>query len=464
MRYKVLENELYERWDEILERMKVDFDISDVSYRTFIKKLSLYGVKDNTITILIDDTSIGSNSKQFIEQKYNTFLSVAIEEVTNVHYELTYISLTELDAKNSTNMPEKEEKKVRLNPSINPNYTFDTFIVGDNNDYAHAASLKVAEEPGDTYNPLFIYGGAGLGKTHLMHAIANYILEHDKTKKVVYVTSETFTNEIVDAVRDSKNEHSTARQDFRNKYRTVDVLLIDDIQFIEGKEATQLEFFHTFNHLHGLGKQIIISSDKHPSTMTTLEERLRSRFEMGLTVDIKTPTYETRMAILRKKEELDGLEKYHIPDEVMQYIANNIKSNIRELEGSLNKLIALSNLENKPIDIPLAAEALKDMISPDDTRAVSPELIMDVVSEHFNVPVTELKGKKRNAEIVLPRQIVMYLCRNMTDTPLKSIGALLGGKDHASISHGVRKIENDLKTDEALNNTVNIIKKKINPV
>ena len=187
MRYKVLENELYERWDEILERMKVDFDISDVSYRTFIKKLSLYGVKDNTITILIDDTSIGSNSKQFIEQKYNTFLSVAIEEVTNVHYELTYISLTELDAKNSTNMPEKEEKKVRLNPSINPNYTFDTFIVGDNNDYAHAASLKVAEEPGDTYNPLFIYGGAGLGKTHLMHAIANYILEHDISRKLFWL-------------------------------------------------------------------------------------------------------------------------------------------------------------------------------------------------------------------------------------------------------------------------------------
>ena len=201
-----------------------------------------------------------------------------------------------------------------------------------------------------------------------------------------------------------------------------------------------------------------------PKDIETLESRLRTRFEWGLIADISSPDYETRMAILRKKEELDGLEKYHIPDEVMQYIANNIKSNIRELEGSLNKLIALSNLENKPIDIPLAAEALKDMISPDDTRAVSPELIMDVVSEHFNVPVAELKGKKRNAEIVLPRQIVMYLCRNMTDTPLKSIGALLGGKDHASISHGVRKIENDLKTDEALNNTVNIIKKKINPV
>ena len=227
---------------------------------------------------------------------------------------------------------------------------------------------------------------------------------------------------------------------------------------------SQEEFFHTFNHLHVSGKQIIISSDKPPKDIETLEARLRTRFEWGLIADISSPDYETRMAILRKKEELDGLEKYHIPDEVMQYIANNIKSNIRELEGSLNKLIALSNLENKPIDIPLAAEALKDMISPDDTRAVSPELIMDVVSEHFNVPVAELKGKKRNAEIVLPRQIVMYLCRNMTDTPLKSIGALLGGKDHAAISHGVRKIENDLKTDEALNNTVNIIKKKINPV
>ena len=261
-----------------------------------------------------------------------------------------------------------------------------------------------------------------------------------------------------------RSGNASAMNKLREKYRTIDVLMVDDVQFIIGKESTQEEFFHTFNHLHVSGKQIIISSDKPPKDIETLEARLRTRFEWGLIADISSPDYETRMAILRKKEELDGLEKYHIPDEVMQYIANNIKSNIRELEGSLNKLIALSNLENKPIDIPLAAEALKDMISPDDTRAVSPELIMDVVSEHFNVPVAELKGKKRNAEIVLPRQIVMYLCRNMTDTPLKSIGALLGGKDHASISHGVRKIENDLKTDEALNNTVNIIKKKINPV
>ena len=251
---------------------------------------------------------------------------------------------------------------------------------------------------------------------------------------------------------------------FREKYRNNDVLLIDDIQFIIGKESTQEEFFHTFNHLHVSGKQIIISSDKPPKDIETLEARLRTRFEWGLIADISSPDYETRMAILRKKEELDGLERYHIPDDVMQYIANNIKSNIRELEGSLNKLIALSNLENKPIDIPLAAEALKDMISPDDNRVVTPELILDIVSEHFNIPISDLKGKKRNAEIVLPRQIVMYLCRVMTDTSLKAIGAFLGGKDHASVTHGIKKIEAEIKTDEALHNTVNIIMKKINPL
>ena len=272
-----------------------------------------------------------------------------------------------------------------------------------------------------------------------MHSVAHYILKHDPSKKVLYVTSETFTNELIEALKVGKNGNEMAMTSFREKYRNNDVLLIDDIQFIIGKESTQEEFFHTFNNLHLAGKQIIISSDKPPKDMETLEARLRTRFEWGMIADISSPDYETRMAILRKKEELDGLEKYHIPDEVMQYIANNIKSNIRELEGSLNKLIALSNLENKPIDIPLAAEALKDMISPDDNRAVSPELIIEVVSEHFNYPVAELKGKKRNAEIVLPRQIFMYLSRNRTDTPLKSIGALLVGKNHASTTQGVKR-------------------------
>ena len=459
-------NIVKEKWPEIIEHLRVEHELSNVSFHTWIQPLKVYDVIDNTVFILVNMNA----SVEYIEKKYLLPLKVCIAEITGTEFEVAFLSEDDDRIDELQNMAieanqKKKTKSAAEKAGLNPKYTFDTFVVGGNNNFAHAASLAVAESPGEVYNPLFLYGGVGLGKTHLMHSIAHFILEQNPKKKVLYVTSETFTNEMIEALRMGKtpgNESSIEK--FRDKYRNNDVLLIDDIQFIIGKESTQEEFFHTFNHLHTSGKQIIISSDKPPKDIETLEARLRTRFEWGLIADISSPDYETRMAILRKKEELDGLEKYHIPDEVMQYIANNIKSNIRELEGSLNKLIALSNLENKPIDIPLAAEALKDMISPDDTRAVSPELIMDVVSEHFNVPVAELKGKKRNAEIVLPRQIVMYLCRNMTDTPLKSIGALLGGKDHASISHGVRKIENDLKTDEALNNTVNIIKKKINPV
>ena len=251
---------------------------------------------------------------------------------------------------------------------------------------------------------------------------------------------------------------------FREKYRNIDVLLIDDVQFIIGKESTQEEFFHTFNHLHVSGKQIIISSDKPPKDIETLEARLRTRFEWGLIADISSPDYETRMAILRKKEELDGLQKYHISNEVMQYIATNVKSNIRELEGSLNKLIALHKLKNEEINIMLAAEALKDIVSPNKNRQITPELILEVVSEHFSVSIADLKSGKRNANIANSRQIAMYLCRTMTDTPLKSIGIMLGGRDHSTVSHGVDKVTEDIKTNEALNNTIEIIKKKINPV
>lgn len=462
MRYKTLENELYQRWEEILEHMKVSFDITDVSYRTFIKILSIYSVEDNKITILIDDINIG-NSKSFIEKKYNRFLSVAIEEITGIHYELSYLSLTALDLKNKDQLQEKDLKKVRLNPSINPNYTFDTFIVGDNNDYAHAASLKVAEEPGDTYNPLFIYGGPGLGKTHLMHAIANYILENDKSKKVIYVTSETFTNEIVDAVRDSKNEHSTARQEFRNKYRNVDVLLIDDIQFIIGKESTQLEFFHTFNHLYESQKQIIISSDKHPSTMTMLEERLRSRFEMGLTVDVKPPTYETRMAILRKKV---SEENIILDDNILDYIASNIVSNIRELQGAINKVISFSNLCDKEITMELAKEALADMINPNMRKEITVEYISETVADHFGITVKDLLSSKRNSNIVFPRHICMYLCRELTGNSLADIGSKLGNRHHSTILHSIELIEKKLKNgqdNEELKKTLDVLNKKINP-
>lgn len=455
-------NIVEQNWDQILNKMKLEYCSSNISYNTWIAPLTVYEVKDDTVYILVKLRA----SLEHIEEKYLLPFKVCIAEVTGIEYEVAFVT------DNQTVIQEKKEnilKKSRANAvferaNLNPKYTFDTFVVGSNNSFAHAASLAVAESPGEAYNPLFIYGGVGLGKTHLMHSIAHFILENDPSKNVLYVTSETFTNELIEALKAGKTGSELAMTKFREKYRNNDVLLIDDIQFIIGKESTQEEFFHTFNHLHVSGKQIIISSDKPPKDIETLEARLRTRFEWGLIADISSPDYETRMAILRKKEELDGLERYHIPDDVMQYIANNIKSNIRELEGSLNKLIALSNLENKPIDIPLAAEALKDMISPDDNRTVTPELILDIVSEHFNVPISDLKGKKRNAEIVLPRQIVMYLCRVMTDTSLKAIGAFLGGKDHASVTHGIKKIEAEIKTDEALHNTVNIIMKKINPI
>ena len=454
-------NIVEENWEQILNKMKLEYCSSNISYNTWIAPLTVYEVTDDTVYILVKLRA----SLEHIEEKYLLPFKVCIAEVTGYEYEVSFVTDDHvvIQEKKDTAVKKQQSNAIFEQANLNPKYTFDTFVVGSNNNFAHAASLAVADSPGEIYNPLFLYGGVGLGKTHLMHSIAHFILEKDPTKKVLYVTSETFTNELIDALKIGKNGNELAMTTFREKYRNNDVLLIDDIQFIIGKESTQEEFFHTFNHLHVSGKQIIISSDKPPKDIETLEARLRTRFEWGLIADISSPDYETRMAILRKKEELDGLERYHIPDEVMQYIANNITSNIRELEGSLNKLIALANLENKPIDIPLAAEALKDMISPNNTREITPELIIEVVSDHFNVPAAELKGKKRNAEIVLPRQIVMYLCRKMTDTPLKTIGLILGGKDHASVSHGVKKIEHDVKTDEALNNTVNIIKKKLMP-
>ena len=449
-----------EKWEEILQKMKSEYCTSNISYTTWIEPLTIYEVKDDTVFIFVSLKA----SIEHIHDKYLLPFRVCIAEVTGKEYQVEFVTEDNVQVQKEAVAVKKQNDAIFEQANLNPKYTFDTFVVGNNNTFAHAASLAVAESPGNRYNPLFIYGGVGLGKTHLMHAIAHFILENDPTKKVLYVTSETFTNELIDALKNGKINNENATTSFREKYRNNDVLLIDDIQFIIGKESTQEEFFHTFNHIHGAGGQIIISSDKPPKDIETLEARLRTRFEWGLIADISSPDYETRMAILRKKEELDGLDRYHIPDEVLQYIATNVKSNIRELEGSLNKLIALAVLENKPIDIALAAEALKDIISPDQNRVVTPGLIMNVVSVHFNVSIDDLKGKKRNSEIVLPRQVFMYLCNELTDEPLKSIGIELGGKDHSTVSHGVQKIESLLQEDEALNNTVNIIKKKINPI
>ena len=460
-------NIVAEKWDEIIHKLKIEYGLSNVSFRTWIEPLEVYNVSDSTVYILVPLKS----SVDYINQKYLLPFQVCIAEITGQEFEVKFITVDDSQNINVKNQDDTYKKNATQNSifeqaNLNPKYTFDTFVVGGNNNFAHAASLAVSESPGEIYNPLFLYGGVGLGKTHLMHSIAHFILEKDPTKKVLYVTSETFTNELIEALKSGKTSggNELAMTAFREKYRNIDVLLIDDVQFIIGKESTHEEFFHTFNHLHVSGKQIIISSDKPPKDIETLEARLRTRFEWGLIADISSPDYETRMAILRKKEELDGLQKYHISNEVMQYIATNVKSNIRELEGSLNKLIALHKLKNEEINIMLAAEALKDIVSPNKNRQITPELILEVVSEHFSVSIADLKSGKRNANIANSRQIAMYLCRTMTDTPLKSIGIMLGGRDHSTVSHGVDKVTEDIKTNEALNNTIEIIKKKINPV
>ena len=460
-------NEVKEKWPEIIEHLRVEHELLNVSFNTWIKPLKVYDVIDDTAYILVNKDS----SVEYIDKKYRLPLMVCIAEITGKEYEIQFVSedddkLNEIHNASIDNGQKKKTKSLAEKAGLNPKYTFDTFVVGGNNNFAHAASLAVAESPGEVYNPLFLYGGVGLGKTHLMHSIAHFILDKNPKKKVLYVTSETFTNELIDALRNGKTAgNETAMLNFRDKYRNIDVLLIDDIQFIIGKESTQEEFFHTFNHLHTLGKQIIISSDKPPKDIETLESRLRTRFEWGLIADISSPDYETRMAILQKKIELDHLEKYNIKNDVLDYIAANVKSNIRELEGFLNKLIALYKLNNNnnPIDIALAAEALKDIISSDNRREVTPELILDIVADHFGITVADLKSKKRDSEIAVPRQICMYLMRTMTDTALKGIGAVLGGKDHSTVKYGVEKIAKDIESDEMMANTINIIKKKINP-
>ena len=459
-------NIVEEKWEEIIEHLKVEHDLSNVSFNTWIRPLKVYDIIDDTVIILVNSNS----SVEYIEKKYLLPLKVCIADITGKEYEIRFLSeddnvLEELKSNPSEGTVKKRTKSAAEKAGLNPKYTFDTFVVGGNNNFAHAASLAVAESPGEVYNPLFLYGGVGLGKTHLMHSIAHFILDKNPKKKVLYVTSETFTNELIEALKMGKTSgNESAISKFRDKYRNNDVLLIDDIQFIIGKESTQEEFFHTFNHLHTSGKQIIISSDKPPKDIETLEARLRTRFEWGLIADISAPNYETRMAILQKKIELDQLEKYNIPKDVLKYIAENVKTNIRELEGSLNKLIALYKLNHEgEIDIPLAAEALKDIISSDNKREVTPELILDIVADHFGITVADLKSNKRNADIAFPRQIAMFLIRTMTESSLKAVGIILGGKDHSTVKYGIEKIASEEKKDETLNNTINIIRKKINP-
>ncbi len=446
-----------ENWEKIKETVRKEYELTAVSFDTWVNPLRFYDVKQDTVIIMIPSDQ--AHALNYISSKYKSFFKVIISEMFDRTYNISFILEKDaLDQENNILPASKNDHPVNYeNANLNPKYKFDTFVVGSNNKLAHSAALAVAESPGEVYNPLYIYGGAGLGKTHLMHSIGHFILERNPDRKVLYVTSENFTNEVIENIRSGD---AIKLNKMREKYRTVDVLMIDDIQFIIGKESTQEEFFHTFNTLHSMNKQVILSSDRPPKEMETLDERFRSRFEWGLIADIQPPDYETRMAILKK-----NAENYHkeIDDEVLNYIAENIKSNIRELEGALNKIFAFSKLNNVDINLDHAKEALKDVIYPNKPQEMTPQLIIDVVAEHFGVNSEDITSKKRNSEFVLPRQIVMYLCRNLMDMPLQSIAKTLGKKDHTTILHGINKITDDMKTNVDLSNKVEIIKKKILP-
>ena len=439
-----------DNWELIKETLRTEYDLSDISYKTWIQPLTFHSENDDVVTIMIPSDQ--AHSLKYISSKYKSFFQVTISEMLDHTYDISFI--LEKDAEN------EQASVYNINyekANLISKYRFDTFVVGGNNKFAHSASLAVAESPGEVYNPLYLYGGAGLGKTHLMHSIGHFILDQDPDRKVLYVTSEQFTNEVIESIR-SGNAAKMNR--LREKYRTVDVLLIDDVQFIIGKESTQEEFFHTFNVLHSAGKQIILSSDKPPKEMETLEERFRSRFEWGLIADIQPPDYETRMAILKKNAE-NTTKK--INEEVFDYIATNIKSNIRELEGAYNKVIAFSRLNKVEITLDNIEEALKDIISPNAKKIITPQYIIGIVAEHFNILPEDIVYRRRNSELVQPRQICMYLCRHMTEESLQSIAQALGKKDHTTVIHGIDKITYEITVNEELKNRIDIITKKINP-
>ena len=463
-----------EKWDEILEFLRTEYDVSQVSYRMSLQPLKVHKVDDSKDVIIfsVDDQLVGQLGIKHIETKYVPFLSTAIAEFTNKFYNLEFMLSSQIEQ-------QKREEEAAMPkgrglepenpfPSLNPKYTFDTFVPGPNNKFALAASLAVAESPAETYNPLFIYGGAGLGKTHLMNSIARYIIDHNPKAKVIFTTSEIFTNELIESIRagakSNANKNTEApTTEFRRKYRNVDVLLIDDIQFIIGKESTQEEFFHTFNTLYEAKKQIVISSDKPPRDMAMLEERLRSRFDWGLTVDIQQPDYETRMAILQKRRDDIGAVK--VTDEILDYIAKNVKSNIRDLEGSLNRVNAFSSLQKRELTLELAQEALKDTISTDGNKIVTVDHIVDIVAEHFNITQNDIYSNSRSRNVAYPRQIAMYLSKKLTTNSVTDIGKFLGNRDHSTIIHGYDKIENDLVTNKNnIKNTIDVLIKKINPV
>lgn len=424
-------------------------EMTDVSFSTWILALIPVSASDNVFIFEIEQEF----QQSMIKSRYSDLIKNALSQAANETYDINVLLKGEFSSSTKVQIHSNESKDpLNTQSNLNPKYVFDTFVVGKSNNFAHAASLAVAEAPGTTYNPLFLYGGVGLGKTHLMHSIAHYILTQNPNAKIVYASAEKFMNELINAIRFETNA------DFRNKYRNIDVLLIDDIQFIAEKEGTQEEFFHTFNTLHEANKQIIISSDRPPKEIKPLEDRLRSRFEWGLIADIQPPDYETRLAILRKKADS---EKIVVPDNVMDFIAKTIDSNIRELEGSLTRVVAYSKLTNSEITLDIAANTLKDIFAKDRPNVITIDFIQQIVASYYNIKIEELKSKKRTQEITYPRQIAMYLCRTLTDNSLPKIGEAFGGRDHTTILHGYEKINNDLEKNASLRKTIEELEKKI---
>jgi chromosomal replication initiator protein len=436
---------IHEIWDQTLSLIKTE--LTEVSFNTWLKTIKPLSIDNNKIILSVPNDF----NKEILENRYMSLIANALHQVTSIKLEPSFI--IEGEKVISSEPSEKQNGIQPLDaPQLNQKYVFDEFVIGNSNRFAHAASLAVAESPAKAYNPLFIYGGVGLGKTHLMHAIGHYVLSQNPAAKVVYVSSEKFTNELINSIKDDKNV------EFRNKYRNVDILLVDDIQFIAGKERTQEEFFHTFNALYENSKQIIVSSDRPPKEIPTLEDRLRSRFEWGLITDIQAPDFETRIAILRKKAETEGII---VPNEVFEFIAKKIKSNIRELEGALTRIVAYSSLTNREITVDLSSEALKDIISSSRPKQITVNLIKDVVSQYYNVRTEDFNSKRRTRSISYPRQIAMFLSRELTDLSLPKIGEEFGGRDHTTVIHAYEKISKDIANDIDLSNKVEQIKKEI---
>ncbi|ATW28720.1 chromosomal replication initiator protein DnaA [Candidatus Formimonas warabiya] len=447
-----MNTKLKEDWQKTLDILKTE--LSKPSFETWLKTTKVVTRYDNTVVIAVPNEF----AKDWLESRYANLIKTTLQLVTSEELDLDFVLpqseegeinyLPKGKNKSAFNRSSKQNDDILSSSCFNPKYTFESFVVGNSNRFAHAASLAVAEAPSKAYNPLFIYGGVGLGKTHLMHAIGQYVNLHNPHAKVVYVSSEKFTNELINAIRDDKTVQ------FRNKYRGMDVLLVDDIQFLAGKERTQEEFFHTFNALHEANKQLIISSDRPPKEIPTLEDRLRSRFEWGLITDIQPPDLETRIAILRKKAKIENIM---VPNEVMVFIANKIQSNIRELEGALIRVVAYSSLTGKEVIPELVQEALKDILPESKPKKISIELIQQAIADHFNLKVEDFKAKKRTRAVAYPRQIAMYLARELTDASLPKIGEEFGGRDHTTVLHAHEKISQERSQDTNLDRTISAL-------